>query len=202
MLSAGAITGLMLLGHAGQASATTIVDTIEGNYQGYNGWYVTNSGGIGQSIALGFSSPTAITITNIDAYIGSSGTITLGIMADVGGVPSGAFLDSSLVTLDAGHPVQLSSLNWFISAGLTYWLTAIATDGTTAAWNYGSNSSTNAYTDIGGSVNGPWISDYFNTPEARISSIPEPSTWAMMILGFCGLGFIAYRRRSSMMLAT
>ena len=29
---------------------------------------------------------------------------------------------------------------------------------------------------------------------AAIAAVPEPSTWAMMILGFCGLGFIAYRR--------
>jgi hypothetical protein len=28
-------------------------------------------------------------------------------------------------------------------------------------------------------------------------AVPEPSTWAMMILGFCGLGYLAYRRRSS-----
>jgi hypothetical protein len=28
------------------------------------------------------------------------------------------------------------------------------------------------------------------------SAVPEPSTWAMMILGFCGLGFMAYRRKS------
>lgn len=27
-------------------------------------------------------------------------------------------------------------------------------------------------------------------------SVPEPSTWAMMILGFAGLGFTAYRRKS------
>ena len=27
-------------------------------------------------------------------------------------------------------------------------------------------------------------------------SAPEPSTWAMMILGFCGVGFLAYRRKS------
>jgi len=26
-------------------------------------------------------------------------------------------------------------------------------------------------------------------------AVPEPSTWAMMILGFCGLGLMAYRRR-------
>jgi hypothetical protein len=25
-------------------------------------------------------------------------------------------------------------------------------------------------------------------------SVPEPSTWAMMILGFAGLGFAGYRR--------
>jgi PEP-CTERM motif len=27
-------------------------------------------------------------------------------------------------------------------------------------------------------------------------SVPEPSTWAMMILGFAGIGFMAYRRKS------
>jgi len=29
------------------------------------------------------------------------------------------------------------------------------------------------------------------------AAVPEPSTWAMMILGFFGLGFIAYRRKNS-----
>jgi hypothetical protein len=27
------------------------------------------------------------------------------------------------------------------------------------------------------------------------SAVPEPSTWAMMILGFCGIGFMAYRKK-------
>ena len=26
--------------------------------------------------------------------------------------------------------------------------------------------------------------------------VPEPSTWAMMIIGFAGIGFMAYRRKS------
>ena len=29
-----------------------------------------------------------------------------------------------------------------------------------------------------------------------VGSVPEPSTWAMMLLGFAGVGFMAYRRKS------
>lgn len=29
------------------------------------------------------------------------------------------------------------------------------------------------------------------------AAVPEPATWAMMILGFTGVGFMAYRRRSA-----
>lgn len=32
--------------------------------------------------------------------------------------------------------------------------------------------------------------------DLQISAVPEASTWAMMILGFAGVGFMAYRRRS------
>ena len=35
--------------------------------------------------------------------------------------------------------------------------------------------------------------DYFNL--TLTSGVPEPSTWAMMILGFLGVGFMAYRRK-------
>jgi cbb3-type cytochrome oxidase subunit 3 len=28
-----------------------------------------------------------------------------------------------------------------------------------------------------------------------VSPVPEASTWAMMILGFLGVGFVAYRRK-------
>jgi hypothetical protein len=32
------------------------------------------------------------------------------------------------------------------------------------------------------------------------SAVPEPATWAMMILGFAGIGFMAYRRKSKQVL--
>ena len=34
-----------------------------------------------------------------------------------------------------------------------------------------------------------------NLATAAIGAVPEPSTWAMMILGFAGVGFMAYRRK-------
>ncbi len=35
----------------------------------------------------------------------------------------------------------------------------------------------------------------FNYAAGEIAAVPEPSTWAMMILGFAGIGFMAYRRK-------
>jgi hypothetical protein len=43
----------------------------------------------------------------------------------------------------------------------------------------------------------PGISLEFSAGTSNVSPVPEPSTWGMMILGFCGLGFMAYRRKQS-----
>lgn len=32
-------------------------------------------------------------------------------------------------------------------------------------------------------------------PPPRIGSVPEPSTWAMLLIGFAGVSFVTYRRR-------
>ena len=40
----------------------------------------------------------------------------------------------------------------------------------------------------------------FGPPE-NVQAVPEPSTWAMMILGFAGIGAMTYRRRKSAMLS-
>ncbi|AUC94710.1 hypothetical protein CWS35_10885 [Bradyrhizobium sp. SK17] len=50
----------------------------------------------------------------------------------------------------------------------------------------------NGYVNIGnGSLTG-------QTPFVpQVAAIPEPSTWAMMILGFAGIGFMVYRRRNA-----
>jgi hypothetical protein len=35
----------------------------------------------------------------------------------------------------------------------------------------------------------------FAIDDINISAVPELSTWAMLILGFCGIGFMAHRRQ-------
>jgi hypothetical protein len=43
-------------------------------------------------------------------------------------------------------------------------------------------------------------SRYYNPGDPgtlQVTAVPEPSTWAMMILGFMGVGFVAYRRKSN-----
>ena len=31
----------------------------------------------------------------------------------------------------------------------------------------------------------------------EVAAVPEPSTWAMLVLGFAGVGFLSYRRSGS-----
>ena len=40
-----------------------------------------------------------------------------------------------------------------------------------------------------------------NLGEPAVVSAPEPSTWAMMLIGFAGLGFVGYRRARAVALA-
>jgi hypothetical protein len=57
--------------------------------------------------------------------------------------------------------------------------------------------------DVGNEIN-PLIQESGVVEFATVAvagAVPEPSTWAMMILGFAGMGFMAYRKRKGAMLA-
>ena len=45
------------------------------------------------------------------------------------------------------------------------------------------------------------ISDVRSDPPPIAGAVPEPSTWAMMLLGFGGLGFMTYRRKRTTAIA-
>jgi PEP-CTERM motif len=47
----------------------------------------------------------------------------------------------------------------------------------------------------GGQV-GDTVQVNFTVSDNVVTAIPEPSTWAMLLIGFAGIGFAAYRRRT------
>jgi PEP-CTERM motif-containing protein len=53
-----------------------------------------------------------------------------------------------------------------------------------------------AFNDKGNVIDTSWT----NTGLVSMRAVPEPSTWAMMILGFVGVGFMAYRRHGTVRL--
>ncbi len=73
-----------------------------------------------------------------------------------------------------------------------------------AEWNIFSTSASDfsLYGTVGGGYNPVVDHGTFTVTSANsfaaavVTDVPEPSTWAMMILGFTGVGFMAYRRRN------
>jgi hypothetical protein len=52
--------------------------------------------------------------------------------------------------------------------------------------------------EVMGGATAPSLSVFISLPDgfSLTAPVPEPSTWAMLLLGFAGVGFMAYRRKS------
>jgi hypothetical protein len=199
------IAALALFG--GTASAATLLDTITGtiDHPIIGGGVVANNVAFiptpthSESEAISFSTTSAQTITAIEAFIATPsgvGSVNLGIMSSVGGLPSGTFLDVTNVPLTSlNTPATVSGLSWTLASG-SYWLVATANPGGFDFWNDGSINGTFATSGSGDGA-GPWGSSSGGLPEAMITGVaatPLPSTAGMMLLGLGVLGFVGYRR--------
>jgi hypothetical protein len=196
-----AVFGLALSSAA--APASTLLDTITGPFNP-NGGLVIASGGLptptgSESDAVSFSVAGAQSISSIEAFIASpsgSGSVNLGIMASVGGLPSGTFLDVATASLVPGSPVTINSLNWSLASG-SYWL--VATTGGFDFWNQGSDVSPFATSTSATGDAGSWSLGGGGAPEALIIGVattPLPASWGMMLLGLVVIGYLAIRRPS------
>jgi hypothetical protein len=109
-----------------------------------------------------------------------------------------------------GYTVGLSGTFALSNGAITFWDLAGAagqvgcgdsSPGCAAGSSAASTTPTSDFSVVGdvsasNSGGGVWIEE-----NEQITAVPEPSTWAMMILGFAGIGAMAYRRRKSAMLA-
>jgi len=132
-----------------------------------------------------------------------------------GGVYGGTFLaagptSSEPAVLTFQNPVNYLSFLWgspdtynlltVTSAKGTYDFTASSlkfavTDGNQAFSQYVQFSATPGDQILSVSFNNSTAQDAFETANFSVSAVPEASTWAMMITGFFGIGFLAYRGR-------
>jgi hypothetical protein len=176
-------------------SAATLLKTLTEPFIGHgtNGYMVGAFGP--DSIGVAFNSLASNKITEIEAFMSTSTTAAVGmnfiLMTDDGGLP-GVQLFSKGFSLGVNSPVLLTSLDWTVTPGTAYWLIALPSPATTGVWEFSQSLAGNIAVGFGTI---PAL-----LPEVRIegeltAAVPEPSTWAMMLLGFAGVGCGIYRRK-------
>jgi hypothetical protein len=192
MCSSLLVAASIAIGAASQCSATTynytgnpdpgyfpdaqVTATVNLNCNGScgAGVYQLSSGGI-SSFSLAATDTSGFNVFNVGLTSGNQGVSTNGY--------------SEYLTI--GFSGQVT--NWFLF--LYSGAVQIETKGTDSLQQQGFGGQ---YYDTATSPGGFQFVDV-RTPgtwavAANISAVPEPSTWAMMILGFAGLSFMAYRR--------
>jgi PEP-CTERM motif len=111
--------------------------------------------------------------------VGNTGTNSLGTVA-TGTLHDSLTVGGQTLTLNIGYSDTIG--NTIDALSITGGTTLIFSDGFKVVLN-GLSLSTSGVTSA--------------ELTAAVSAVPEPSTWAMMILGFFGVGFMAYRRKQN-----
>ena len=150
-----------------------------------------------------FSTGGAVTLTDISLLLNASdpadgGTFTISLYNDSSTSP-GSFIGSSTFNdflLSSSLGVFSEATSFSLSADTRYWI-GLSSTGTTD-WSFSADIS-------GPGVAGEFFANQdgvFPNSEAPYqmeltgstsSVVPEPSTWAMMAIGFAGLGFLGFR---------
>jgi PEP-CTERM motif len=123
----------------------------------------------------GLSAPTATSLLSGLSATASNSTVTMSLFAD----PTDAGLESILLA-GSGPTTSVGT-----SSGALTTSTPFTPDGLF---------SLTGVIDIT-ALNG--LSGTELSADDTVAAVPEPSTWAMMILGFLGIGFLAYRRKGA-----
>jgi len=210
LLIAGATRLLILIGAAvssQQAFAAVIFSDlgVGNSYNCCSAEDVTGSStSIGyQAVADGFTSAGTYDVTQIDvalAYLRGTNEAEISLWTDAGGSPGTELGDWTVKDQPFFGSTALTTISGItgvtLAAGNSYYLIVapIAAD-TFDGFNFNS-------TGASGPVlvnNGSGFFQVGTTLNAfAILSVAEPSTWAMMLLGFAGLGVAGYRQRQKL----
>jgi hypothetical protein len=147
----------------------------------------------------------------------TGGTSSLPTTLEVGGVnmgyvPGGFINNFALNSLTIGKTGYIDLVDLYANATTSGWTSGSealyllslfgGTGSSTTSGNYGilNLDGLNAYLQGYGLLQDGFYTNANGTVVdivgAPVAAVPEASTWAMMVLGFFGVGFIAYRRKS------
>jgi hypothetical protein len=171
--------------------------------------------GIYAFVLLGLSSPASATVFDISSNDGSySGTLDID-------TTKGSLVGADIKLTTFGAPPDFTTLSAFsnqtglneqvtLNDGVTggsragpwtnYFVFSFNDGGSLVDFSGGTSIfRVSLYSDcvLGGGCGG----SYSLVDGTVASAVPEPSTWAMMILGFLGLGFVAYRKKATLRFA-
>jgi hypothetical protein len=171
-----------------------------------NAHYDSSSSIVG-SFTMENNDPSTIANVNIDAIMPLGGPPSLPFPATVEITFDGVF--------DATDTWSLGYL-WFINsqyyAGSNYFLMGfsrgfqlqISTTYSIGMWGNLANPHPSEISFPSLTTAGPWqyiVGEMTVIPDSVSSAVPEPSTWAMMLIGFAGLGFAFRQSRRKVSLA-
>lgn len=202
MARLAAAAGLaMALGVGGaDASTTFFSDLAGGSYNPTSSWYVAGSTSTVEfTPAMGFTSAFSGEVTQIDAALGailSSGTITVSLWTDSGsglGTELGHWIVSpygeSGTSSTALVNIPVSGIS--LTAGAGYYLEATA-NGTRDQNDWNQNSAGAAGTVLDNGV--VFLTGTTLGAFDVLGVVPEPATWALLLVGVGGLGALLRRR--------
>jgi hypothetical protein len=201
LVAGGAVVFGLMWAQASQA-AVVFSDDFNSTAQGLNqavfaNWTVTQ----GSVDVIGDNGPYAFlpfgngNYVDLNGSTGQPGQLTTNMTFDAGTYVVSFDLAGSQGGVGSIDPTSKTTQIAFAIGGTTQSLTlAPFSDLTTYSFTFTTSAPGRlSFTDLSGGNNN--IGNLLDN--VSVSAVPEPSTWAMMILGFFGLGFMGYRRKLS-----
>jgi hypothetical protein len=193
-------------------------DAVAATAQGDAATAYTVAAGLSPTMALTGTNLGGLTLTPGVYFFSSSAQLTGTLTLNAEGNPNAVFIFQIGSTLTTASDADVDLINGASGAGVFWQVGSSATLGTdtdlvgtidayaSVTLTTGANIACGRAIALNGAVtmddNTVGIGGCSSPPGG--SAVPEPSTWAMMLLGFAGLGFAGYRgakRRSALALA-
>lgn len=133
-------------------------------------------------------------------WTAAGGMVGIGLLPGaIFGIASAVNEDGSVIVGTSGNGSTLQAFIWTEATGMVSLSDLLVADGVDlTGWTLeaATGISADGHIIVGNGINPLGLHEAWIVRLPFAGAVPELSTWAMMILGFAGIGFMAYRRRN------